>query len=416
MPSNAPLLERGPTSLRTRLTQRGRRAVFLTAWLTSIGFYAACSGGDGGSGGQDASTADSSTETGAVDGSKPHDSGAPADAGTIITDSGTDAGACAADKVGGIYTHLSCTGLYADITTKTVAASAKFYEPGLTFWSDGAEKSRWISLPAGKKIDTSDMDNWVFPVGTKVWKEFTVVGKRIETRLLEKVAAGTDGGAGAWNRITYVWDATESDAVRKDDGIFPVPGTDNYEVPKQFLCVTCHDGASDTLLGFEAVSLSLPTTLGVTLDSLKKDGLLTNPPAVTTAQLPNDATNFASLALGFMHSNCGTACHNNRPNAGAAFTNMFVRIKAQDILTNTPTPVNMLEAYTTTVGQPMSHVVPDAGPLNRITSGDTSKSGVIILAGTRVFPVSVDQMPPIVSHKVDTGGLMHLQEWITSNP
>ncbi len=379
----------------------------LISALVSASTYAACSSDDSSSGQKDAS-ADTGADTGSKDGGVLVDSGAH-DAGS------GDAGLCATDKVSGIYTHLSCTGLYDDIGTKKVALTAKAYEPALTFWSDGADKSRWLSLPAGQQIDTTDMDNWKFPVGTRAWKEFKVAGKRVETRLLEKVSASN------WQKTTYLWDATDSDAVTKDDGLFPVPGTDNYEVPKQFLCAACHDGASDTLLGVEAVSLSLPTATGVTLDSLKKGNLLTTPPAITQGQIANDATNFATLALGVMHANCGTACHNNRPAAPAAFTGMFVRLHASDVLTLTPTPVKMLDSYVTTVGVPMGHVLADAGALdgatpNRITSGDPSTSGVFIMAGNRVVPVSVEQMPPIVSHKVDTGGLMRFQEWITAGP
>jgi hypothetical protein len=377
----------------------------------STSVYAACTGDDTILGGKDASP-ETGTDASNKDAGVIVDAGGSSDAGKDAgpTDAGKDASACVADNDGGIFTHLSCTGLYDDVLTKKTTAAARAYEPALTFWSDGADKSRWIELPAGKKIDTTDMDAWIFPVGTKAWKEFKVGGKRIETRLLQKVSLGN------WQKTTYVWDDAETDAVRKDDGIFPVPGTDNYEVPKQFVCAACHDGASDTLLGFEAVSLSLPTTIGVTLDSLKKDGLLSNPPAQTTAVLPNDATNFAALAVGWMHANCGTSCHNARPSAPAQFTGMFLRVKASDILTPTPTPVNMLDSYTTTVGKPMSHQIPDAGMISRINSGDPQTSGVYLMASNRVLPVSVEQMPPVASHKVDTGGLMRMLEWITAKP
>ena len=40
-------------------------------------------------------------------------------------------------------------------------------------WADYATKQRWILLPPGTKIDATDPNEWVFPVGTKVWKEFS---------------------------------------------------------------------------------------------------------------------------------------------------------------------------------------------------------------------------------------------------
>ena len=71
-------------------------------------------------------------------------------------------------------------------------------QAGLELWSDGAAKQRWIAIPPGTKIDTSNIDEWVFPNGTKAWKEFRLDGKRIETRLYEKGASGT------WRHATFV--------------------------------------------------------------------------------------------------------------------------------------------------------------------------------------------------------------------
>ena len=57
---------------------------------------------------------------------------------------------------------------------------------------------------AGTTIDTSDMDHWKFPVGTKLWKEFTRDGTRVETRLITKLLAD-DTAPGAWFYASYVW-------------------------------------------------------------------------------------------------------------------------------------------------------------------------------------------------------------------
>src|SRR5690349_1711795 len=76
--------------------------------------------------------------------------------------------------------QLSQTGLYADIATKTIAADVLAFEPSYVLWSDGATKTRWVRLPPGTSIDTTDPDHWVLPVGTQLWKEFVRDGKRIE--------------------------------------------------------------------------------------------------------------------------------------------------------------------------------------------------------------------------------------------
>src|SRR5262249_50301413 len=94
--------------------------------------------------------------------------------------------------------RLSQMGLYRDIATRTIADGVAEFEPAYSLWSDGATKRRWIALPPGAQIDTSDMDHWVFPVGTKLFKEFSVAGKRVETRLIERTSTGYDMAAFAW--------------------------------------------------------------------------------------------------------------------------------------------------------------------------------------------------------------------------
>ncbi|MEA2700728.1 MAG: hypothetical protein QOI66_4999, partial [Myxococcales bacterium] len=74
-------------------------------------------------------------------------------------------------------TTLVCTGLYADIVGKQLAPGIEAYAPAVPLWSDGADKQRWISLPAGSTIDNADPNEWKFPVGTKVWKEFSRDGR-----------------------------------------------------------------------------------------------------------------------------------------------------------------------------------------------------------------------------------------------
>jgi len=92
--------------------------------------------------------------------------------------------------------RLSKTGLFSDISSGTIADGVSAYRPQFQLWSDGAEKRRWIALPPCTTIDTSDMDDWEFPSGTKVWKEFGIAGKRIETRLLIKQGPGDDDWVG----------------------------------------------------------------------------------------------------------------------------------------------------------------------------------------------------------------------------
>jgi hypothetical protein len=174
-----------------------------------------------------------------------------------------DAGPCGVTGPSGEPGELSCTGLYSDWTKKTLAPDVVNYAPGLVLWSDGAQKTRWIQLPAGQKIDTSSMDEWTFPVGTKIWKEFRLplgdasAPVRIETRLLWKQ------GANDWVRTTYRWSADgETSAVELMAGELDANGA-GYEVPSVYECNDCHNGRVDGVLGFEAVALAAPGATGL---------------------------------------------------------------------------------------------------------------------------------------------------------
>src|SRR5262245_49773858 len=85
--------------------------------------------------------------------------------------------------------HLRDTGLYARATGDDLAGDVLPFTPQYALWSDGAEKRRWIRLPPGGRIDARDPDHWVFPVGTRLWKEFSL-GRRLETRMLERTRSG----------------------------------------------------------------------------------------------------------------------------------------------------------------------------------------------------------------------------------
>ena len=167
------------------------RAPFLgsTAALLAVlvpGATAAFLGCDGSknNGASDAATA---LDTGAPetqDGALPGDGPAPNDAtveagggeeGGAEEDGSNDGGVLGFAEGGGFSgdcgggtvgepTDLRCTGLYADWTSKTVAVDAGIteYDPGLHFWSDGADKTRWIYLPPGQQnaVIVSDRGRW----------------------------------------------------------------------------------------------------------------------------------------------------------------------------------------------------------------------------------------------------------------
>jgi hypothetical protein len=323
---------------------------------------------------------------------------------------------CAADLQDGLQMHLDCSGLYADFAAKTIAPENKPYTPGVQFWSDGAVKSRFLYLPPGATIDISNFDEWKFPVGTKVWKEFKIGGKRIETRLYSKAMT-------AWKYTTYRWNDAETDAIRNDTGEkVTIPGqTAVYEIPGTAQCDYCHMGRTDNLLGVEAVSLGIASAQGITLASLASDGRLSATPPATTLTIPEDGTAKAVAALGWLHANCG-GCHNPNGAANVLDPPLYFLIKPSQLLPEAGTAaVTDLDAWKTAVNVMAVRIDDDAGaPYLRIKPNDAVHSLASILSGRRVTgaaePTADVQMPPLVTRQVDTTGHALLDAWIGALP
>ena len=153
---------------------------------------------------------------------------------------------------------LSETALYLDIASKIIHPATKAYIPEYSLWSDGAEKARWIYLPECETIDSSNMDDWSFPVGTQFFKEFKVEGRRIETRIIYRFGTGPRDFAYA----SYLWNEEETEATRLGpEGLTQAKGT-NHDVPSKGQCLQCHGtyatggGRPSRGLGFSAIQLS----------------------------------------------------------------------------------------------------------------------------------------------------------------
>ncbi len=284
---------------------------------------------------------------------------------------------------------LSETGLFAGGQTEKVADGVREFKPQFELWSDGAVKRRWLSLPPGQRIDTSDMDNWLFPTGTQLWKEFVVDGVRVETRLLRK----TGSGAEDWSTQAYVWEPDGSDAVAAPNGKTNAGGT-AHDVPAAGECLACHGGRKSFVLGFSALQLAYdapPTELD--LDALIAEQRITRAPAVTPS-VPGDSN--ARAALGYLHANCGH-CHNqDRPAAAAS--------RCYD-------PDNELDFWLRTgeLGSVARTPAYRSGRGVAFEPGDPDGSRMIELMSDRGF---LKQMPPLGTEKVDARGLATVRQWL----
>lgn len=326
-----------------------------------------------------------------------YDLGAFPDGGDASTDSGPppDAGSDGPSEasVAAFPSLLSETGLFADMATETLGPGVRTYQPKYALWSDGATKRRWLLLPAGQQIDTSDMDFWKYPVGTKVWKEFTVGGARIETRMLHK----TGPTAADWVMIAYQWKADQSDAVAVPSGVSNADPS-GHDIPDQTTCHTCHGPMQDALLGVTAIQLSHGLG-GVTLSTLSAEGSLTVNPPSSGYTIPGGAV--AEQALGYLHANCG-GCHNTRS---------YLSVRTSMELWESTSALSALETtrgYLTTVGQTNSF-----STLHTIEPGYPDESALFIRMSSRTPGI---QMPPVGTEQVDPAGVTAVRDFIGSLP
>jgi len=267
-------------------------------------------------------------------------------------------------------TKLSQTGLYSDFAARTVAPGHQEFTPAYVLWSDGAVKHRWLKLPPGGSIDKSDPDHWLFPIGTRLFKEFASPdGKRLETRLIER----TGPGAMDYWMGSFVWNDDETEATFKVDGAEDIRGTD-HDAPAQQMCWSCHVGEPGRILGNSAVQL------GATAPG---------PPEV-------------AAALGYLHANCGH-CHSDtgvaRPD-----TDQILRLSVAE---TTPESTRI---YQTTIGKVLSIYRDPSGEVYyRVAPGDPEHSGIFVRPSVRG---DKRQMPPIATEHPDEAGLGILRDWI----
>ncbi len=291
---------------------------------------------------------------------------------------------------------LSETGLYADAANEVFAYDVRLFEPQHKLWTDTATKRRWFYIPAGEQIDTTDMDNWAFPVGTKVWKEFTRGDVRVETRILWRVATGGRG----WIMVAYIWNAEQTDAVAAPMGLENASDT-AHDVPGSQLCADCHGDRQDKILGVSAVQLSHAGP-GMNLTDLIERNLLSSPPT-SDFVIPGNETEVA--ALGYLHANCGHCHRENTSAASRADLRMWLLTDQLDAVTST-------DAYTYLVNQPVyagTSVLP-----TRIVGGEPEMSEVIRRMALR--DGGEQQMPPIGTEDPDLDALSALNAWINTLP
>lgn len=323
----------------------------------------------------------------------------------------------------GIPALLSQTGAFSDLATMTPAQGLIPYDLRQPFWSDGANKFRWIAIPndgthdtSAEQVTYSEEGVWVFPPGTVAVKHFELPTdhadatktRRLETRFNIITADGAMYG------LTYRWNDDETDAELLEAGLtesIAVRTPRGIEIrtwayPGRETCLECHTPTAGRIIGPRTRQLNgeiyYPQTdqtanqlatwnhLGIFSEPLDENQL---PALLTSAAREQPAASLEHSALSYLDSNCGY-CH--RP--GGIFTSQF------DARLATPLENSaIINGFAfNNLGIPNSAIV---------VPGDTSTS--LIYQRMREIG-NQDAMPPIAKNQVDSLGLKLIADWILS--
>jgi hypothetical protein len=315
----------------------------------------------------------------------------PADAGPLPYDASTSP------------ETLSQSGLYYDTAAQILAPGVRPFEPRFELWTDGAEKRRWIYLPAGAVIDNAEPDFWEFPEGTRLWKEFSRDGLKLETRLLAKVGPAPED----WHMMAFAWNDDETDAVAVPFGEPNARGT-GYPVPGEAACRACHERMTDRVIGFSAIQLDHAGE-GVVLQDLLDERLLRyGTGAGGTPHFPLPGDELDRDILGYLHSNCG-GCHNPRSDVLSGVTTRPIFLLRTDErfrgdIERTPVYTSAVGVRTTTGGE--------AGRYH-ISPGNPDDSAIYRRMSSRTPTLA---MPPLGTDLVDEEAAARLRAWIEALP
>jgi len=320
---------------------------------------------------------------------------------------------------------LSQTGAFIDLVSLTPSEGCIPYSVNMPFWSDGAEKFRWICVPndgdrnnADEVVEFSEDGIWNFPVGTVFIKHFdmpAIVGDaqssfRLETRFL---VHGKDGYYG----LSYRWTEDGTDALLVDAGGETLEfeqqsaeGTLNrqWEFPSQNQCIECHLPATGGPLsantrqlnrshlypstGIESNQLETFNFIGLFSEAIDVDTITSS--AITSAAMDDVSVSVEHRARSYIDANC-SSCHRPGGVRAAFDARLTTALNDQGLIDG-----ELLDTY----GIDNAAV---------IVGGSLERS----IAYYRANRTGNLAMPPLAKGKVDKEGMALLRQWILSlNP
>ena len=292
--------------------------------------------------------------------------------------------------------RLSETGcMQADNPTQARAGLIP-YDVNVPFWSDGAEKQRWLALPDNTAIGVDAEGDWDLPVGTVLVKNFMLENRVIETRLFMRHTEGE------WAGYSYEWNDAQTEAFLVRGGKTKPVGAQTWVFPSSAECTQCHTTAAGHTLGLETRQLNrlfnyydsgLRANQLTTFEHL---GLFATPlgaaaqqPVLTPTR--DETQPLAARARAYLHANCAY-CH--RPGATAQGP-ADLRITTSDAAMN------------------ICDIPPTQGDLGiadarLLAPGMPARS----LLSVRMHRRDAYGMPPVASRLIDSEGAALIDAWI----
>jgi uncharacterized repeat protein (TIGR03806 family) len=310
---------------------------------------------------------------------------------------------------------LSQTGAFKDTANLAPNDALIPYDVIVPFWSDGATKLRFISLP-DEKIKFAPTGEWIFPRGTVFVKTFELatnemnpnLKRRLETRLLVCDSAGGVYG------VVYKWRADNSDAdllatnLTEAIAIQTATGvrTQMWYYPSRADCLTCHTRLAGGVLGVKTRQLNRDFTYpsGVTDNELRAwnhiglfDTNFSDADIKKFPKLANITDTTRSLedrARSYLDANCAQ-CH--RPKGTVAYF---------DARYDTPlADQNLID------GPVLIDERIDGNP--RIIKPNDLWRSILYM---RTDTTEAFKMPPLARNTIDQQGMKLLRQWIESLP
>ena len=308
---------------------------------------------------------------------------------------------------------LADTGAFTDLSALVPNPGIVAYDLNVPFWSDGARKTRWFSVPnTNLTIAFDPNNNWSFPTGTVWIKHFDLEmtngipesAVRLETRLLVKNSNGVYGA-------TYRWGNSRTNA-----SLIPEEGLDEpflindagtlrtqvWHYPGRDECLTCHTPAGGWALGFNTAQMNrlmdyggaITNQLGALSDAGYFSARLTSIHTLRAlAPATNTAVSLEYRVRSYLAANC-VQCHQpGGPTVTAFDTRITTPLSETGLINGTPN---------NNLGDPTNRIV---------VPGDTGHSLLL----QRMATPGARRMPPLATTELDVQSINLVSNWIRSD-